>query len=144
MLWTSALGDSVLTFKRFSRIDRTRNKYPQLWITHSKYSNGGAGEAFWEQRGERRNGQSGGIAQGLGSWFLTPASCLPQCSTEVKWEAVPDLIIVYALVAGGGSLEVLQLSLSLGNQLKGLEGLRPQRTDIRNLVALHLSWCSPF
>lgn len=55
MFWVT-----VLTLKRFTRTDRLCNKYPQLRITHSKCSNGGAGRAFWEQRGERRNNTEGG------------------------------------------------------------------------------------
>lgn len=61
-----------------------------------------------------------------------------------------NLVIVCALVSHregqgrGRSLEVLQLLLSLENQLEGLEGLRPQRADTKDPVALHAFWFPRF
>lgn len=141
--------------KRFLRIDRTCNKYPQLRVTHSRHSNGETGKVPGS-RGERRNntkrgrGNQGGL-HGRGSTcpghgLLTPATCLPQCSVEFSkcWlnkKVFQELGVVRSQVSEV-SLEVLQLLLSLGNQLE--EARETQiPADTKGPAALPPCWFPP-
>ena len=58
--------------------DRIRNKYLQLRIAHGTSSNGGAGRAFWEQRGERKNYTEWGkqaVREGCVEEACLPCAC---------------------------------------------------------------------